>query len=567
MTMPLRSKIRRIAAVLLAAILLFLLLAYGALWWLFATASVSTHGDRDPGAGNIEVPSKRSGAASDQSLLTQGLVESWAQRDLEDWQQEGKVKMPRVLTARLAMGRDVEAVNEYLLAAHVRGTVGSVGPFHPGGDYDFTLAGLCLLLYSFGDSPDLLYPETVDHIVNVLMTEDGGTPIVYTPKLLGLPLRDTENHILMTEGARYLKNRWLRLHGDTSPRYNNETNGLEGFLLEYLSHMERAGFHEYNSRPYIGYTLTALLNLHSFAGGPVADAARRILDRANWEYAIGSLQFRRFPPFRRQPRRAVDTDLDGDYHTAMVKAWMSLRDSTTHQLEIRRGDHQALWVPFTSYRLPDRTARWIEEKPAEYFIRMGHGHDGSPEIYSGGPGFLITAGGVADDRFGQAVARPTTLMLNDGQLDLSALLQITGAGTDYRGWNNTGVYERFAVGHRVTVPESWQAVAEQGGLSVYRRGQLLIAVYADDGIGLFTLPDENDANQVVEKFMQRNGDPALLREQFTSIDGTVIRYDIDAPMDTWVIESVSGVNRDFGNWPLMAGRIGPDIPAQATGSR
>lgn len=61
----------------------------------------------------------------------------------------------RLLLAKLTRARDIEAVNRYLLAAHVRGTVGSVGPFHSTGDYDFTLAGLCLLLYSFGDSPDL----------------------------------------------------------------------------------------------------------------------------------------------------------------------------------------------------------------------------------------------------------------------------------------------------------------------------------------------------------------------------------------------------------------------------
>lgn len=550
-------KMSKILTFLVSGVMVLLLLGYGTLWWLTATASVSTHGEFNPGPGNIDVPSRRSEATSASSELTRQLLADWASKSLQDWQQEGKVNMPRVLAAKLATGTDVEAVNDYLQAATVRGTVGSVGPFHPKGDYDFTLAGLCLILFSFGDSPLHLYPETVDHIVNVLMTEEGGEPRVYTPSLLGLPLRDTENHILMTEGSRYLKNRWLRLHGNENGRYNNRTNGLEAFLLEYLGHMETAGFHEYNARPYIGYTLTALLNLQSFAGAPVSEAATRILDRANWEYAIGSLGFRRFPPFRRQPSHAADTDLDGDYHTAMIKAWMSLRDSNTHELEIRRGRHQALWVPFTSYRLPDETARWIEQKPREYLVRLGHGADGSPELYAGGPGYLITAGGIANDRFEQAVARPTTLMLNDGELDLAGLLQITGRGSDYRQWNNTGVYERFAVGHRVVLPGDWIPLATRGALSAYRQASMLILVYADDDKALIYLPPEDDVQVAMARFTQLNSSAAQLGHRFHRFDGSVIEYDIEAPLDTWVIKSVSGElqDREFGGWPLMMGSL------------
>ena len=250
----------------------------------------------------MTVPSARSRVWSDRSELTDSLVAHWADRDLGDWQENGKVQMPRVLIGRLAKGVDIKGANVYIEAAHVRGTVGSVGPWHKSGDYDFILAGLSLLLYTFGDQPEVLYPESVDHIVNVLMTQEGGTPIIHTPRILGLPLRDTENHILMTEGSRYLKNRWKAMHGDDDPLYDNVANGLETFLLDYLAGMARAGIHEYNSRPYIGYTLTALLNLESFTAEPVRAAARRILDRTNWEYALGSLNFRRWAPFRRQPR-------------------------------------------------------------------------------------------------------------------------------------------------------------------------------------------------------------------------------------------------------------------------
>jgi hypothetical protein len=44
-----------------------------------------------------------------------------------------------------------------------------------------------------------------------ISTSQRREPLVMVPRTLGLA-RDTENHLLMTEGSRYLKNRWLALH-------------------------------------------------------------------------------------------------------------------------------------------------------------------------------------------------------------------------------------------------------------------------------------------------------------------------------------------------------------------
>lgn len=537
---------------------------YAGLWWLAVTASVSTHGETDQGKGNVAVPVLRDPVRRTRSALIDSLIASWADRDFLDWQVEGKVLMPRILLAKLAANKDVSEVNDYLLATRVRGSVGSTSLFHPEGDYDFTLAGLCLLLFSFGDSPDRLYPQTTAHIVHELMTESGGTPVEFTPRLLGLPLRDTENHILMTEGSRYLKNQWLRLHGSDNPIHDNQANGLEAFLLAHLQRMQRAGFHEYNSRPYIGYTLTALLNLQSFADAPVRVAATELLDRANWEYALGSLRFRRFPPFRRQPERADDNDLDGDYHTAMIKAWMSLQQTPQTQDQLSSGGHHALWVAFTTYRLPRATVRWLVHKPQEYFVRIGHGADGSPELYSGGPGYLITAGGVARDRFRQSVARPTTLMLHDGALDVSQVLQVTGDGDDYRQWNNTGVHQRFAVGRRLTVPASWQPIAQDFGWSIYHRGGLWIVTYRSERVGLFYLipdlpqTDRKAATNAVRAratllHLQKLNPSTALLNRFQGIDRRTIYYDVEANVDQWVVQktSESNVERNFSRWPLL----------------
>jgi len=87
------------------------------------------------------------------------------------------------------------------------------------GDYDFTITNLTTILWLFGDKENILYPGTRDYLVNNLLSEEGGDFRYAVPYSLGL-WKDTENHILMTEGSRYLKNRWLALHGNTAEKYN-----------------------------------------------------------------------------------------------------------------------------------------------------------------------------------------------------------------------------------------------------------------------------------------------------------------------------------------------------------
>jgi hypothetical protein len=195
---------------------------------------------------------------------------------------------------------------------------------------------------------------------------------------------------------------------------------------------------------------------------------------------------------------------------------------------------------------------------------MGHGADGSPEIYSSGPDFLITAGGVARDRFKQSVARPTTLMLDAGVLEIAGILHIIGESDDYRQWNNTGVYNRFAVGKRVVLPASWLPVESQGPWSLYvpnERAQnpVKILVYTGQDMALFHLLPNFDNDLLLDVMTEKNSDEALLSREFTTFFDEVIRYDVDAPKDTWVIESVSGVaiNRDFDSWPLLEGELTP----------
>ncbi|MFO7975178.1 MAG: hypothetical protein R6V12_11145, partial [Candidatus Hydrogenedentota bacterium] len=494
----------------------------------------------------------------------QAWLEQWADKKLPDWQEAAKVNVPRVCLAKLALGREVRKVNAYLQAQVPNRNSGSsweLGPLGHEGDYDFTEVTLTTLLYVFGKKPEVLYPETADHIVNVLLIEEGGEPRVKVPNSLGLVV-DTENHHLMTEGSRYLKNQWLFSHGNTDPKYNNQTNGLEDWLADYLQEMIDEGVYEFNSVPYIGYTIQALLNLEAFPDSEeITLRARHVLDIINYQYALGSLDLRRFAPFRRQMRRAEDTALNQDYNTQVMRVWTSPSagepfDAST----LVGGGNMAIIAELCPYYPPDSVLRWTIEKRSDYFVQIGRGPKASPEIYSGGPGYLVSAGGVHRGNRSMIVARPNTLMLSDGATDLMECFHIRGKG-DWKDWNNTGVHRHFACGNGpVHIPEHYAPELVANGWSVFVPAavpDLSIAVFSNDDVGLIALfPGETLLPQsLLEELQTVNPNPKDLKTVFHWLDGRAIRYDLDAPKGTWVIESVDGtfVDRDYDAWPHVSG--------------
>jgi hypothetical protein len=495
--------------------------------------------------------------SSDQAA---SLVSEWAAQPLPDWQEDGKVTAPRVLMAKLAAGTDLQEANVYLQAQLPWGRSGSTWELHPVGDYDFTLAALTAILWLYGEQPGRLYPETRAHLLDVLLVEEGGHPRTAVPRTLGL-IRDTENHLLMTEGSRYLKNRWLMLHGSDERIYDNRYNGMEAWLLDLLGELQTAGLYEFNSIPYMGYTLTALMNLEAWGSEDVRAAARAVLDRANWEYAVGSLDFRRFAPFRRQLRRADLEALDADYHTALIRVWMSTFPTENSIPEVAEGRHHALWAALLPYRPADSVARWVLNKPTPYFIRIGHGTWSSPEIYSGGPGYLLSAGGVHRGARSMIVARPITLMLEDGATQLDDVLHLAGPGDEFKEWNNTGVYRDVAVAAGpVHVPSVWRPAAANEMWDVYRLTEdLLAVVHSHPEHGLVALLRGDNAALALAQVSAVNADPLLLDRRFRWPDGPTLSYNVNAPQNRWVIVAVDEepVDRAFSTWPMMDGMIGP----------
>lgn len=542
------------------------------------------------------------------------LIETWAARDLPSWKEQGKVTAPRILLAKLALGVDVDDVNSYLRAARPWAKIGSTWGLRPNGDYDFSLPPLTAILYLYGGSPHdvssdggkpLLDADTVEHLLSVLLNQDGPGFRTTVPGSLGL-VTETENHILMIEGSRYLKNQWLRRHGNEDPRFDNRQNGLESALVQFIREIDAAGPYEFNSSPYFGYTAMALLTLEAFAAEPVASAARELLDRMNYEYALGSYGLRRYAPFRRQPRRASITDLTDHPHTAMMRVWVA--QATGIPLSIDNNTHQALYAALMPYRLPVRTAAVAARgasvpggtstddeaqtsqttKPAhgiEYFVRVGRGPGASPELYSGGPGYLLSAGGTGRSASSLIVARPIVLFADDGARDLSHTFMIGSEG-DHHSWNNTGVLHRFSVGRSpLSVPAQYSAIAAGDLWRVYAAGEgqrILLAVCdtgrvaalyvaseafpcdsapgADRGRGRATSNSvalSEQAEKLLRFLEDRNPAYVVDAGQIHLPDGRHVSFDLDAGADEWVVVSVDGeaTDRKLPNWPRLDGWV------------
>ena len=155
------------------------------------------------------------------------------------------------------------------------------------------------------------------------------------------------------------------------------------------------------------------------------------------------------------------------------------------------------------------------------------------------------------------VARPITLMLDDGATDLSEIVHVAGPGERFQEWNNTGVWRQFAVAAGpVHISESWKPEATNELWSVYRCGtDLCLAVHSSAGLGVLHLVRSIDPVETLASTTAANPDLSALRTSFQSSDGSRVQYQIDADRDRWVIRAVNDepVDRRFDAWPMMEG--------------
>ena len=508
--------------------------------------------------GNIEVPHERTIIWKNQSAFADSIYNFWARRTISEEMLAGKGNAPRILLAKLLIGREIAEVNKTILKLKAWGVSGSSWALNKKGDYDFTFTILTTILWLYGDQPELLYPETKEYLLKVLLTEDGNKFRYTAPRTLRL-VKETENHLLMTEGSRYLKNRWIMLHGNKDSYFNNIQNGMETKIMALLEELKTNGLYEFNSLPYIGYTITALLNLEAFASDNVRAEARNVLDYINWCYAIGSYKLKHYPPMRRRYEKSVIQDFDNNYHTVFMKSWLSFVPYGNYSDRVGVGKEHAIMGACLPYRPADKVVRLLFDKRDGYFVRMGHGPTSSPEIYFAGKHFLLSAGGVNRGKRSLIVARPITLFLDDNAENLSETFHLSGPGTNFMEWNNTGVYKKFAcAAGPVFIPKSFVPIRKNENWSIYSTNDSVqIAVHSTAGFGLIAIFENTDSDSLLSQLTLSNREIDKLKTCFQLPDGHKITYNVLASKDKWVIisDNEQMLNRDFDNWPLIDGDI------------
>ena len=543
-------KIKKIFAYLLIVFITIPLLIY-VLVNIFAGAGRKM--DKPIELGNIKIPTRRTLSFNDNSELKQNILDGWTSKTPKDWKPDEKVnlKNSRIVISCFLEGKRVEEMNKYLMRQKAVGHPGSPWLLYPLGDYDFTAMAFTALLYLFGEKPDILYPKTRQHLLNNILTIEGNK---FRRNVGYMFLEDSENHILMTEGSRYLKNQWLRNHGNNAPEYNNKTNGVEKKLKIFLEEIDTYGFYEFNSAPYLGYTYCALLNLYEFASGDIRTLSGKLLDRLNWQYALSSYKFKHFPPNRRRFGKNFKKNIDSDYHTVMLKVWGSLYDESL-SLNMSRGQHHALWATFVSYKPADKVIKWVLDKPKPYFVKMGHGFNSCPEILSGDKSYLLSAGGANQGRRSLIVAKPIMLFLDDDASEMEHAFHMFGPGDNFIDWNNTGVYEDFACTKgKVNIPVNKKVLKSSGNWKIFLITEgIYLAIFSKEELGLMVIVRSNSVENILEDILRKNSDEKKLSTYFNHPNGNLIEYDLNSPKDQWVIKSVNNIstNRNFSEWDLF----------------
>ncbi len=329
------------------------------------------------------------------------------------------------------------------------GTEFKILGFGKDGDYDFTLVGLTLIAKKWGNK---LTQKAKDNLINNLLTQKENNLL---PEKWGFNLiPESENHLILSNSSLYLTNEIL-FDSTGDKKYNNLTNGVHIWLLNYLKTIIKNGLYEYNAKPYSSWTIRGLQNLYSYSNNnEIKKASKILLDQLFFKYAIQSKNVNLIIPYRRREDYLAD--------------------------EIRKNDEYATWfLAFTRY-IPDSESNWEDIKHDQMFILTTIIQDYRPpmefiqlafedntiwskckhtntEIVYKERNFAIFSGGHEDNMFyivptpNDATVRETCVFFNDAT-KVSQLIRFEPVGGFWWTKNNTGVYKNFACGANIIIP-------------------------------------------------------------------------------------------------------------------
>ncbi len=411
-----------------------------------------------------------------------------------------------------AIGRRLE---KYVVDGNI-GALGEVGtslpvPGYDQGDFDMVLLGCISLLGLFEDDRLLLTDATFTHLIRHVVGLWGQTPKTDFD-LFFFSLPETENHLFMTESARYLTNSFIQRNARNLPslevlkaslthagvNLRNDNGTLHRLLMRVMHQIMGNGFFEFNAQIYQRFTLHALANVYSFADdAALRTAAGSLLDYVSAVFAFQSMDFIRYPPYRRSSEKFRDSTLiDSDATCSFFAAQGSDSDVKAYFVDLwnRHSAHasMALWSTHLKYRVPDALMDYMRGKRGDYQAesilryRARRHWKSTTQRYFSSPNFLLTAGGKYQAYEGRnfptyqvgfqeapwvydIVSRSSTAMIRPRESRprlLSDILHFRG-----RQWrdNNLALHGNFAYGYaRVPEPRSaWPQSIPEGWSPVY----------------------------------------------------------------------------------------------------
>ncbi len=373
------------------------------------------------------------------------------------------------------------------------GAVASTQCSHSG-DYDMALGNLIPMMYQYAPKLDA---DVRHHVLHDLLTTTGGASAVITDwSCCGVMIHETENHIMMTESARYLTNQLLYDEASSlyagnptamtaaQAPYDNQANGLQDWMLAHLQGFMKGDFHEYNARPYANYTFKAIHNLAEYAKPPVSDAARMVLDYISAKWAVSSLGMRRSVPYRRHYASLAYSSFydegtdDSNLHdqAAWLEPTLFGGTQTYEQLRYGRlswkaaGDMSA--GALGKYRVPAVVSDLVlsgettdPRVPRKLAYFQTYRHEGV-EAYARSPNFLISAGGDWQDNTSvdkvlglsgsdtNGAALPITLIPSWTGQSQDDVIKISG-DQDPKNRGNVCVIAGFACGLNPVIPGAY----------------------------------------------------------------------------------------------------------------
>jgi len=245
-------------------------------------------------------------------------------------------------------------------------------------------------------------------------------------------IEETENHLLMQNSAKYLKNKMLMEealeNGDADgvKEYQKFNDDIRKWFMKRLHRIAKEDFAEYNAKPYGRHSATALLNLHDFAcaaGSRISadkcddddvrltTALTEIFNLTSVKMALGSNQGRRIVPYRRlahantsynigklrddgsrdKPNRLFNLESDGDHWIAAMLLWTGQTFHGPEGHASGKSLEEMIWEATSTYIPPPLILDIALDKSMPY--QQTYHHSGW-ERYSSGPGWLLTAGGT-----------------------------------------------------------------------------------------------------------------------------------------------------------------------------